>query len=679
MQLGLSGIYPFLFTYPFIKMTSVKLIYLLTFLSSSVLLRTSLIEHGYGHAFIQGLRYAHRMSIAQLEKLEEEMAKDPSQQVDLAELSRTEEPEPLLLEGKALDDFEKVESFARDSASSDSLSLVGSLKEELQSMAVEVQTRTARSSRFSIIEEGGLWRDSKRLSKLLLPASQVDYTQPWEASTSTNAASKPEQTTSRLPLNPHLPRRGYTTTLGNLFNDSCIPNKNFAPPTFVSFASAIQQFADWYFAADPEARTSEMEKVFSSKVSLAQNRTRLGDTLKPEEMSVHRRSRSSSALDDKKADPGNQPTSERIRARRETAIWSAVESGGASRQGGTWRNSTRDLPLLAAPNMPNFLQNPTAAPRALSPISDNNFLKAASPSPAKRPTLDTQTGPEPNIKPLGAGAPVIRVIAKDGRSYIINIEGVNSAIEVLQRTVDCIIGLPSENPGIYHFYVVEGEGPNPTVYRDIRRQELWEICKDVTRWERSRLMFKMAYAGTTALQVATAISVAAMMDLETKKVTLNSEKPLEARKRPPPLSLVSSNKNMSRDKQAKSSNLEHSLSKEKPKDISTNSHVKTYKPFRVGLDDPCHKVLPAALEKYNINEDWRQYALYIVYGDQERCLGLNEKPLWLFKQIDSEGRKPMFMLRKHTTPLEGYTATIQSTGLRLKESSESIPIPAETL
>lgn len=80
--------------------------------------------------------------------------------------------------------------------------------------------------------------------------------------------------------------------------------------------------------------------------------------------------------------------------------------------------------------------------------------------------------------------------------------------------------------------------------------------------------------------------------------------------------------------------------------------VEIFKSFRVSMDDPCHKVLPAALKKYNINADWRQYALYIVYGDQERCLALDEKPLILFKQLDKEGRKPMFMLRK-SAPTEG--------------------------
>ena len=38
--------------------------------------------------------------------------------------------------------------------------------------------------------------------------------------------------------------------------------------------------------------------------------------------------------------------------------------------------------------------------------------------------------------------------------------------------------------------------------------------------------------------------------------------------------------------------------------------------------------------------------MYIVCGNDERILGLEEKPLVLFKQLDKEGKKPMFMLRK---------------------------------
>jgi hypothetical protein len=37
--------------------------------------------------------------------------------------------------------------------------------------------------------------------------------------------------------------------------------------------------------------------------------------------------------------------------------------------------------------------------------------------------------------------------------------------------------------------------------------------------------------------------------------------------------------------------------------------------FRVTLDDPCFKVLPAALKKYKINDDWKMYALFICFGN----------------------------------------------------------------
>ncbi|KAK4154191.1 hypothetical protein C8A00DRAFT_42993 [Chaetomidium leptoderma] len=87
---------------------------------------------------------------------------------------------------------------------------------------------------------------------------------------------------------------------------------------------------------------------------------------------------------------------------------------------------------------------------------------------------------------------------------------------------------------------------------------------------------------------------------------------------------------------------------------ASNASVEIFKSFRVSMDDPCYKVLPAALKKYQINAPWDQYALYIVYGNEERCLGLDEKPLILFKQLDKEGKKPMFMLRKtNNAPADG--------------------------
>ena len=48
---------------------------------------------------------------------------------------------------------------------------------------------------------------------------------------------------------------------------------------------------------------------------------------------------------------------------------------------------------------------------------------------------------------------------------------------------------------------------------------------------------------------------------------------------------------------------------------ASSSSDNPYRSFRVTLEDPCYKVLPAALKKYKINDDWRQYALFICYGN----------------------------------------------------------------
>ncbi|CBQ70036.1 MAP kinase pathway-interacting protein [Sporisorium reilianum SRZ2] len=76
-----------------------------------------------------------------------------------------------------------------------------------------------------------------------------------------------------------------------------------------------------------------------------------------------------------------------------------------------------------------------------------------------------------------------------------------------------------------------------------------------------------------------------------------------------------------------------------------SSDSNPYKSFRVTLDDPCYKVLPAALKKYKINDDWRKYALFICYGKTERCLSYDEKPLLLFQKLKENEQSPVFMLR----------------------------------
>ena len=48
---------------------------------------------------------------------------------------------------------------------------------------------------------------------------------------------------------------------------------------------------------------------------------------------------------------------------------------------------------------------------------------------------------------------------------------------------------------------------------------------------------------------------------------------------------------------------------------SMNSSSDNLKSFKVSLEDPTWKVLPAALKKYKINnDDWQNYAMFICYG-----------------------------------------------------------------
>ncbi len=109
------------------------------------------------------------------------------------------------------------------------------------------------------------------------------------------------------------------------------------------------------------------------------------------------------------------------------------------------------------------------------------------------------------------------------------------------------------------------------------------------------------------------------------------------------------------------------------------------KSFRVNLEDPCWKVLPAALKKYKIHDDWRLYVMLICFGNTgeswrrqssallyeadevfrlglaERCLSYDEKPLLLFQKLKEANQKPVFMLR-HIVSHCGYPRTLPSAG-----------------
>ncbi|AJQ42799.1 Ste50p [Saccharomyces cerevisiae YJM1549] len=106
----------------------------------------------------------------------------------------------------------------------------------------------------------------------------------------------------------------------------------------------------------------------------------------------------------------------------------------------------------------------------------------------------------------------------------------------------------------------------------------------------------------------------------------------------------------------------HKDSKNKVPQISTNqshpSAVSTantpgpspneaLKQLRASKEDSCERILKNAMKRHNLaDQDWRQYVLVICYGDQERLLELNEKPVIIFKNLKQQGLHPAIMLRR---------------------------------
>ncbi|KAF8557760.1 hypothetical protein OG21DRAFT_1406577 [Imleria badia] len=108
---------------------------------------------------------------------------------------------------------------------------------------------------------------------------------------------------------------------------------------------------------------------------------------------------------------------------------------------------------------------------------------------------------------------------------------------------------------------------------------------------------------------------------------------------------------------------------------SPGSHSDNLKSFKVSLEDPTWKVLPAALKKYKINNDnWQNYAMFICYGSPgnriERCLSYDEKPLLLFQKLKDAKKNPVFML-KHIKDIRSPIAVAQQKHALRKASISS--------
>lgn len=82
-----------------------------------------------------------------------------------------------------------------------------------------------------------------------------------------------------------------------------------------------------------------------------------------------------------------------------------------------------------------------------------------------------------------------------------------------------------------------------------------------------------------------------------------------------------------------------------PSDTVSND---TLKQLRAKSEDPCYKILQAAMRSHKLDKsEWRKYVLVICYGgDKERVLRYDEKPVHVFKELNELGLSPSIMLRQ---------------------------------
>lgn len=91
-------------------------------------------------------------------------------------------------------------------------------------------------------------------------------------------------------------------------------------------------------------------------------------------------------------------------------------------------------------------------------------------------------------------------------------------------------------------------------------------------------------------------------------------------------------------------NIPHSSTASKPLESPSNEPLKQ---LRASKEDSCERILKSAMKRHNLSDqDWRQYVLVICFGDQERILELQEKPVVIFKNLKQQGLHPAIMLRR---------------------------------
>ncbi|ORY04337.1 RA-domain-containing protein [Basidiobolus meristosporus CBS 931.73] len=79
-----------------------------------------------------------------------------------------------------------------------------------------------------------------------------------------------------------------------------------------------------------------------------------------------------------------------------------------------------------------------------------------------------------------------------------------------------------------------------------------------------------------------------------------------------------------------------------------------YKSFRISLDDPCRKVIAGALKKYKIHDEWKNYCLVVCFGNSERALTPEEKPLQLYQHLKESTDSPVSFVLKHVKQVKHF-------------------------
>lgn len=80
--------------------------------------------------------------------------------------------------------------------------------------------------------------------------------------------------------------------------------------------------------------------------------------------------------------------------------------------------------------------------------------------------------------------------------------------------------------------------------------------------------------------------------------------------------------------------------------VSTHRTSDPIKDFNISPDVPCYKVLPLIAKKHKVRGDKGE--LVVCYDDQERMVGLEEMPLKIFRELQAQGKNPVFMIREST-------------------------------